>query len=327
MANQRPRILQHGRMPLPALEADLAREFDMHRLADESDRTGFLAAHGHEFTGLVTSAGVGLDGALVRALPQLRVVSSFGVGFDALDEAALVRQGVRVGHTPGVLDECVADLAFALMMDVLRGVSAADRFVRRGEWRKGRFPMSRSVHGKRLGILGMGRIGQAVARRAAGFGMPVAYHNRRALAASPHLWLGSAAELATWADVLIVTAAGGAQTRHLVDASVLDALGPEGFLVNVSRGTVIDETALVQALQQGLIAGAGLDVFEREPEVPEALFTLDNVVLQPHVASGTHETRRAMADLVLENLRSYYRDGTLRAEVPWSAAAALAACA
>lgn len=324
MATPRPRVLQHGRMPLPALEADLAREFDVHRLVDEADPAAFLAAHGAEFTGVATSAGVGLDAALVRALPNLQVVSSFGVGFDSLDQASLVAQGARVGHTPGVLDNCVADLAFALAMDVLRGVSAADRFVRRGAWCEGRYPQTTSVYGKRLGILGMGRIGQAVARRAAGFDMPVAYHNRRVVEGSPYPRLDSVAELAAWADVLVITAAGGAETRHLVDAAVLDALGPQGYLVNVSRGTVIDEAALVHALQNQRIAGAGLDVFEREPHVPEALFALDNVVLLPHVASGTHETRRAMGDLVLDNLRSFYRDGTLKAEVPWSAAAALA---
>lgn len=307
-------------MPLASLDHDLAEQFDIHRLDRETDRAGFLAVHGAEFVGLVTAAGVGAEAELVRALPNLQVVSSFGVGYDALDEDSLVAQKVRVGYTPDVLNACVADLAFALLLDVSRGVSAADRFVRRGDWSRGRFALQTRAAGKRLGIFGMGRIGSTIARRAAGFDMEVGYHNRRPVAGSPHAYQDSLLTLAEWADYLVVVAAGGAATRHLVNAQVLDALGPQGFLVNVARGSVVDEAALVQALQQGRIAGAGLDVFEDEPRPLPALMELDNVVLAPHMASGTHETRRAMGDLVLENLHHFFATGRPKAEVPWSAA-------
>ena len=315
-----PRLLQNGKMPLAALDQELAAQFDIHRLDLETDRAGFLAAHGAEFVGLVTTAAFGADAALVRALPNLQVLSSFGVGYDALDEDALVAQKVRVGYTPEVLNDCVADLAFALLLDVSRGLSASDRFVRRGDWSNGRFGLTSKVSGKRLGIFGMGRIGSTIARRASGFDMEVGYHNRRPVEGSPHAYKDSLRALAEWADYLVVVAAGGAGTRHLVNAEVLDALGPQGFLVNVARGSVVDEAALVEALQQGRIAGAGLDVFEDEPRPLPALLSLDNAVLAPHMASGTHETRRAMADLVVENLQSFFATGRPRAEVPWSAA-------
>ena len=196
--------------------------------------------------------------------------------------------------------------------------------MRRGDWSRQRFGIHTRASGKRLGIFGMGRIGTAVARRAAGFDMQVAYHNRRPVEGSPHLYLPSLLELARWSDFLVVTAAGGEGTRHLVDAEVLDALGPNGFLVNVARGSVVHEAALAAALQGGRIAGAGLDVFEDEPRPLPALLALDNVVLAPHIASGTHETRRAMADLVLENLAHCLATGRPVAEVPWSAEAAAA---
>jgi lactate dehydrogenase-like 2-hydroxyacid dehydrogenase len=307
-------------MPLAQLDADLAQAYDVHLLSLDADSDRFLAEHGAQFEYLVTSAGVGLPARVVDALPNLKFVSSFGVGFDALDRESLLRRGVRVGYTPGVLDDCVADMAFALLLDAARGLSESDRFVRRSGWSQGRFGIRTRASGKRLGIFGMGRIGSAVARRAAGFDMEVAYHNRRPVEGSPHLYLPSLLELARWADFLVITAAGGDATRHLVDAQVLDALGSQGFLVNVARGSVVDEAALVDALQSGRIAGAGLDVFEDEPRPHAGLLALDNVVLTPHIASGTHETRRAMADLMLRNLEQFIATGQPAAEVPWSAA-------
>lgn len=324
-ASPRPRVLQMGKMPLPALDADLDREFDITLLSAQPDRARFLAEHGATFDYLVTSASMGASAEVINALPNLRCISSFGVGFDALDRAAIVARGARVGYTPGVLDDCVADMAFALLLDSARHLSAADRFVRAGHWgTQQRFGVYTKASGKRLGILGMGRIGQQVARRASGFDMEVAYHNRRPVAGSPHQYMASLQALAEWCDFLVITAAGGDDTRHLVNASVLQALGPNGFLVNVARGSVVDEAALLQALQQGQIAGAGLDVFEDEPHPLPGLLQLDNVVLAPHTASGTQETRRAMADLVLANLRSFIANGTLLQEVPWSQAAAAA---
>lgn len=326
-ATQRPRVLQMGKMPLPALDADLAQEFDTTVLSAQADPQQFLAAHGSEFAYLVTSASMGASASVIQALPALRGISSFGVGFDALDQQAILAQSARVGYTPGVLDDCVADMAFALLLDSARRLAAADRFVRAGLWPSERFGVYTRASGKRLGILGMGRIGRQVARRASGFDMEVAYHNRRPVSDSPHRYMASLQELAEWCDFLVITAAGGDDTRHLVDAQVLQALGPNGFLINVARGSVVDEAALLDALQHQRIAGAGLDVFEDEPRPLPGLLQQDNVVLAPHIASGTQETRRAMADLVLANLRSLIADGQPLQEVPWSLAAAQARAA
>lgn len=315
----RPRLLQILPLP-PTLEARLQADYDMVPLPPAPERAAFLAQHGGSFVGAVTSAAVGIDAALIDALPNLKLVSSFGVGLDKIDLAAAARRGIAVGYTPDVLNDCVADLAFALMLAVARGVAAGDRHVRRGDWAgppsAARFPLGRKVSGAKLGILGLGRIGRTVARRAAGFDMAVRYHNRHPVADVPWTHEPSLLALAAWADFLVVIAAGGSETRHLVDARVLDALGPQGFLVNVARGSVIDEAALVQALTEGRIAGAGLDVFENEPEVPAALFGLDNVVLLPHIASGTVETRRAMGDRVADNLDAWFRDGRLVSAAP-----------
>lgn len=315
-----PRILQIGRLPLPALEAELAAQFNVSCLADQPNPAAFLAAHGAQFSGVVTTASIGLKADVIAALPQLQVISSFGVGFDALDIDAAKARGVQVGYTPGVLNDCVADLAFGLMLDVSRGIAASDRFVRRGEWRQVKFALGTRVSGKRLGIVGMGRIGQAVAERAAGFRMEVGYHNRRPAEGCALSYFESLTALAQWADYLMLTVAGGAGTRHLVNDDVLSALGPNGYLINVARGSVVDEAALIAALAERRIAGAGLDVFADEPNVPDALMALDNVVLTPHTASATHETRRAMADLVLENLQAFYATGAVRVPVPGTAA-------
>jgi hydroxypyruvate reductase len=306
----KPRILQHGRF-MASLEAALAEHFDVHPLWRESNPAAFLAAHGDEFPGLATSARFGADRALIAALPSLRVIANFGVGVDTIDLDAAREHGVAVSNTPDVLTDCVADLAFGLLIDVARGLSAADRFVRRGDWLEGLFPLATRVSGKKLGIVGLGRIGAAIARRAGGFDMPVRYHNRQRIESSPYGYEASLPALAAWADFLVIACAGGAGTRHLVSRQVIEAMGPAGFLVNISRGSVVDEAALVEALQAGRIAGAALDVFEHEPNVPPALLALDNVVLLPHIASATKETRQAMADCVVANLRSWFDSGRL----------------
>ncbi|WP_220806452.1 2-hydroxyacid dehydrogenase [Noviherbaspirillum aridicola] len=302
-------ILQNGPL-MPDLEARLAEGYDVLRLDGGSDARALARRHGENVSALVTSAPVGADAALIEALPRLELIASFGVGYDkiALDTAR--RRGVKVAYTPNVLNDCVADLAFGLVIDVARGISAADRYVRRGEWPNARFPVRTRVSGKNMGIVGLGRIGQAVARRAAGFDMNIAYNNRRP-ADSPHRFEPSLAALANWADFLVVTVAGGEHTKGLISREILAALGPQGYLINVSRGTVVDESALVDALRAGAIAGAGLDVFDKEPHVPPALLGLDNVVLLPHIASGTTETRAAMSELVLANLASYFSSGEL----------------
>ncbi len=304
----KPKVLQYGRL-MPVLEKQLADTFDLRRLVDEADPKAFLAAHGSEFVGLAT--GGFADGALMAACPSLKVISSFGVGVDKIDLAEAARRGILVGNTPDVLNDCVADLAIGLMIDVARGMGASERYLRRGEWPKAAYPLQRRVSGKRLGIVGLGRIGKTIARRAAGFDMDIRYHNRRPAADAALPYEASLIELARWADFLVVIVPGGASTRHLINAAVLEALGPEGFLINVARGSVVDEAALVHALQARQIAGAGLDVFAKEPQVPHELMTLDNGVLLPQVASATIETRAAMAQRVFDNLREYFAHGRL----------------
>ena len=311
----KPRLLQHVAIP-PLLATEFNTRYDAHPLWKEADPAAFLARHGHEFTGYVTSARFGVDDATLAAMPNLQVISSFGVGTETLPLEAAQARGIAVGYTPDVLNDCVADTAFGLVMDVARRFSASDRFVRAGRWLQGAYPLATRVSGKRLGILGLGRIGQVVARRASGFDMDVRYHNRRPNPAVPYTYESSIESLARWADFLVVVSAGGPETHHLVSASVLRALGPEGFLINVSRGSVIDEDALIEALEEGVIAGAGLDVYAYEPRVPERLLALDQVVLLPHLASATNETRQAMAELVVDNLDAFYATGKLRASVP-----------
>lgn len=295
---------------LPALERPLAGAYTVHRLPPAGEeRAAFLAKHGAEIDGLVTSAATGFDAALLDALPRLRAISSFGVGLDRMDLEAARRRGIPVGYTPDVLNDCVADLAFGLLLAIARRIPEADRFVRTGRWSSlpsAPFALGRQVSHARLGIVGLGRIGRTIARRASGFDMDVRYHSRRRVEGVAWQHEPRLAELARWADFLVVITAGGPQTRHLVDTAVLDALGPEGYVINVARGSVIDEAALVRALQDKRIAGAALDVYEREPHVPPELFTLDNVVLVPHIASATVQTRQAMAQRVLDNLEAFF---------------------
>jgi hydroxypyruvate reductase len=307
---QKQPILQNGIMP-PSLEACLAESFEVHELHREADPAAFLARRGGEFTGLVTRGGFGADAAMIDAMPSLRVIANFGVGYEKVDLAAAKRRNIQVCNTPDILTDCVADLAFGLLIDTARRMTDSDRYLRRGDWKAGMYPLTHCVHHKRLGILGLGRIGGAIAARSAGFNMEVRYHNRRPAANVSYGYEPSLVELARWSDFLVIAAVGGPETHRLVDAAVLDALGPEGYLINIARGTIVDESALVDALAAKRIAGAGLDVFDKEPNVPPALLAMDNVVLLPHVASATHETRRAMGDVVLRNLQTFYAEGRL----------------
>jgi len=272
-----------------------------------------LAAEAAERVTVAVTSGVwGVRGEHLDRLPSLGAVVSFGVGYDRTDVAEAARRGVVVSNTPDVLTDCVADTAVGLVIDVMRRFSAADRFVRRGEWEQGRSPaLARRVSHSRVGILGLGRIGTAIADRLTAFGCSITYHNRHERTDVPHAYAASPVDLARRSDVLVVAAAGGAASRHLVDAEVLDALGSDGYLVNVARGSVLDEDALVAALQEGRIAGAGLDVFADEPHVPEALLGRDDVVLLPHLGSATVETRAAMTELVLANVERFLADGSL----------------
>lgn len=310
MANGQ-QILQVGPVN-PAVAAALADEFGALRLPDGAEREGFLEQHADAVRIAVCSGRVGVDTELMRRLPNLEVIVNFGVGYDATDVAQANERGIAISNTPDVLTDCVADTALALYLDVLRGTSAADRFVRRGEWtRTPSFPLTVRASGRKAGILGLGRIGKAIAARLEGFGCEIHYHNRRPVEGSPYTYQSSPAELASAVEVLVIAAAGGPESAGLVNADVLEKLGPDGYLVNIARGSVVNEPELIAALQKGRLAGAGLDVFANEPHVPDELMALDNVVLLPHVGSGTRETRADMAALTLENLRSYLRDSTL----------------
>lgn len=309
---------------LSSLEQALREEFKVTMLPPPGvERDAFLQSTGAMFEGLVTSATVGADSTLMDALPRLQVISSFGVGLDKIDLARAAQRGIPVGYTPDLLSDCVADMAFGLLLDIARRLSQGDRFVRAGRWAgvpgtppPSLFPLGRRVSGARLGIVGLGRIGRKIAQRASGFEMAVRYTNHGPAEGVPWDYESSLHNLAAWADFLVVSTAGGPATRCLINASVLEALGAKGYLINVSRGTVVDERALVQALEDGTIAGAGLDVFEREPHVPEALLKRDNVVLMPHLSSATQETRAAMAARVLDNLRAHCGGKPLPSQAP-----------
>ena len=260
----------------------------------------------------VTSGVWGVRSEHLDRLPGLGAIVNFGVGYDSTDVSEANRRGVIVSNTPDVLTDCVADTAIGLMIDVMRRLSAADRFVRRGEWASGRVPeLARRVTKARVGILGLGRIGLAIAHRLESFDATISYHNRREREDVAYAYAASPLELARGCDVLVLAAAGGVGSRHMVDSDVLDALGPDGFLINVARGSVVDERALVIALEEGRIAGAGLDVFADEPQVPAALLGREDVVLLPHLGSATLETRAAMTDLAIANVARFLADGTL----------------
>ncbi|MDJ0394657.1 2-hydroxyacid dehydrogenase [Rhodococcus sp. G-MC3] len=309
------RVLRVGPLK-PSLMEALAANYDALVLPDGDDRADFLALHGESITAAVTSGRTGVDAQLMAELPNLGAIVHFGVGYDTTDVDAAVERGIGVSNTPDVLTDCVADLAIGLLIDTVRQVSYNDRYVREGRWvSEGNTQLARQVTGMRVGIIGLGRIGGAIADRLNGFRCPISYHNRNEIDGSPYTYAATPKALAGGVDVLIVAASGGAGTRHLVDREVLDALGPQGYLINVARGSVVDEDALVETLSGGGLAGAGLDVFAGEPLVPDALLGLDNVVLLPHVGSATVETRAAMQALTLQNLDQFLADGTLTTPV------------
>ncbi len=281
--------------PVPVIEQGLAAHFDIVREARPGLR-GLAVAGGH----------VRIDAALMDTLPSLEVVASLGVGYDHVDALEAARRGVIVTHTPDVLTGEVADLAMCLLLSTIRQTPQAERFLRAGQWLNGNFPLTTTLRERTVGILGLGRIGKAIAARLVASDVSVEYHGRKPQPDVPYRYHPSLLGMARHCDVLMVVASGGAQTHHLVNAEVLKALGPNGIVINVGRGTVIDEAALVQALQDKTILSAGLDVFENEPQVPQALIALDHVVLLPHVGSASVYTRKAMAQLVVDNLVSWF---------------------
>jgi lactate dehydrogenase-like 2-hydroxyacid dehydrogenase len=300
----KPTVLSVARLP-DFLTAPLRERFEFFDRAHESDPQAFRDI-APRVRALVASGEARVTRELLAQMPAVEIVSVFGVGYDGVDLAALRERKVLLTNTPDVLTDDVADLALALMLAVARELIPADCYLRSGRWAEGPFRLSTKVSGARLGILGLGRIGQAIARRAEAFGMSIAYTARSGKAGAAYRYFPTAAALAAEVDFLVVAAYGGPTTRGLVDAAVLDALGPKGFLINIARGSVVDEAALVAALRAQRIRGAALDVFADEPNVPAELIALENVVLTPHVASGTRQTRQAMADLALANLEAHF---------------------
>lgn len=279
----------------------LQSEFACHVLYSAADRSALLGEVGGRIRGVASFGAVPRE--LIERLPRLEIISNFGVGIDGIDLDAAGERGIVVTNAPEVLNECVADAALALTLNALRRLPSSEAYLRAGYWAtRGGFPLGTALGGKTLGILGLGRIGEAIARRALACRMQIRYHNRNRKDV-PYPYDRDPVELARNSDVLMVVTPGGEQTRALVGAKVLDALGPSGFLINISRGTVVDQAVVLKYLQEKRIAGAGLDVFEDEPNVPAAFFALENAVLFPHVASATLETRTAMGKLQIENLR------------------------
>ena len=311
----KPALLQIGGMTEIIL-AKLAERFTLVKLADQADRAAFLAERGAEFTAAVTDGHAGLPLDVMDGMPNLRVVSSLGVGYDAIDADAAAARGIVVTHTPDVLNDEVADTAILLWLAASRRLVPADHWARSGKWETdGAFPLTKSVQNRVVGIVGLGRIGQTIARRAEAFNATILYHARSDKGVEWE-YCPDLVDMAERSDVLMVITPGGAATRHLVSDAVIRALGPEGILVNVARGSVVDEPALVKALEEGALGGAGLDVFEAEPKIPDALKTMENVVLVPHIGSASVETREAMAQLTCDNLFRFIDEGTVLTPVP-----------
>ena len=313
--SDKPHLIQVGNVN-ERMTARLNAEFVVHKWFDVQDKHALLAEVGDKVIAISTDGHWGVPDNLFERLANLRVVSSYGVGYDGIDTDAAVRHNVLVAHTPNVLNDEVADTAIMLWLAVSRGLVRADTWVRSGAWEsKGAFELTRSIQKRTVGILGMGRIGETIAKRAAAFDAKIVYHSRTSKPV-PYDYYDDLTAMAHDCDVLMVITPGGAATKHLVNAEVLEALGPDGILINVARGSVVDEAALVDALQSGKLGAAGLDVFEAEPKVPQALKAMDNVVLLPHVGSATIETRRAMGDLTCDNLSQYLRNGTVITAIP-----------
>jgi len=295
--------------------ATLQSEFTAHLLADAADRAAFLKQHANTVKGVATFGPMTVDGKFMDALPKLEIISNFGVGVDAINLDDAKKRGIIVTNTPDVLNEAVADTALALLLNTVRRFPQSEVYLRGGNWAsRGPYPLTTDAGAKVLGILGLGRIGEAIAKRAIACGMQIRYHNRRKKDA-PYPYDPDPVTLAKNSDVLMVVTPGGPETNKLVNAKVLDALGPQGYLVNIARGSVIDEPVLLRYLQEKRIAGAGLDVFADEPRVPPEFFTLENAVLFPHVGSATVETRKAMGDLQIENLRLHFAGRPVKTRV------------
>ncbi len=292
----------------------LDQNFTVHRLWQAKHRSAFFAEIGDRVRAIATGA-YPVDAELMSDLPKTEIIATQSVGVDHIDLAAAKKRGIAVANTPDVLTEDVADIGMSLVLAVARRLVIADRHVRGGAWLKGNLPLASKVGGATMGILGLGRIGLAIAKRAEAFGMTIVYYGPREKPGLPYRRYANLAEMAKAVDYLMVSCPGGAATRNLVNAEVLAALGTKGAVINIARGSVIDEPALVKALQDGKLGGAGLDVFADEPRVPEALFAMENVVLLPHIGSATHATRAAMGQLVVDNLKAHFAGKPLLTQV------------
>jgi len=301
----KPEIVVIGPM-YPACEERLDREFTVHRLWQAADQPAFLHGVADRVRGVALYALHGCPTAVIEALPKLEIIACMGIGVDKIDLDCARSRGIRVTNTPDVVTDDTADIAMALMLAAERRIAEADRFVRRGGWLAGDHPFGRALRNRKVGIVALGRIGQAIARRCEAFGTQIAYYGPRRKEGVAYPYFADPVALAEWAEILVVAAPGGAATRNLVDRAVIDALGPDGTLINIARGSVVDEAALVAALAEGRLGRAGLDVYVSEPNVPEALFAMDNVVLSPHTGSATDDTRRAMGDLTVDNLLAHF---------------------
>jgi lactate dehydrogenase-like 2-hydroxyacid dehydrogenase len=310
----KPDILAVDKLP-SFYEDRLRAAFSFHDRVQQLDPAAFVSI-ANKVRGIAARAISTVSRDLIAQLPALEIISVFGVGYDGIDVEAAHERGIVVTHTPDVLTDDVADLCLGLILSVGREIPAAERFLRSGGWQAGAFRLARKVSGSRLGIIGLGRIGSAVARRAEGFGMAISYTDLRPKPDVSYRYYASLLDLAANTDFLVAAAYGGPTTRGLVNAAVLHALGPDGFLINIARGSLVDEPALVAALQKHTIRGAAMDVFTDEPNVPAELLTMDNVVLTPHIASGTAQTRQAMGDLAFANLEAYFAGKPLPAPIP-----------
>jgi lactate dehydrogenase-like 2-hydroxyacid dehydrogenase len=291
---------------MPIVIDTLEKACTLHRLWEQQDQEAFLKEVGPRIRGVATSTLYGrVEASLLDRLPNVEIVSSFGVGYDNVDAAEAARRGIVVTNTPGVLDDEVADLTLGLLLATLRKIPQADRYLREGQWLKASFPLSTTLRERKVGIVGLGRIGKAIARRLAGFDVSIAYHGRTQQDDVAYAYHPTVTGLAEACDVLIVITPGGVATRHLINADVLKALGSNGVLINVARGTVVDEQALIEALKSKTILSAGLDVYEDEPRVPQELIDMEHVVLLPHIASASVHTRNAMGKLVADNIVSW----------------------
>ncbi len=308
-------LLQVAQLP-PFLMERLEKEYTIHDFIDPADPDALLDEVGPKIRGILAGGMKGPNANLINRLPNLEIISSFSVGFDATDVVAAQARDVIVTHTPEVLTGDVADLAMTFILMAPRRIGEAERFLRDGKWLQGRMELGTTVRGKRLGIVGLGRIGKAVARRSEVFGLHIGYFDIKPMGDLPYRYYPTLLELAAASDILLVACEGGEANRGLVSADVIEAVGPNGFLVNTARGPIVDQTALVSALKAGRLKGAALDVFDGEPQVPAELMAMENVVLTPHIASSTDETRRAMGDLVYDNLRAHFDGKQVLTPVP-----------